>query len=86
MHPWITALRPHQWTKNVLLFAPLVLGHAYSSLEDLASVMLGFVLVCVMTSATYLVNDLADLVADRDHPIKRHRPLASGRINESHAR
>jgi 4-hydroxybenzoate polyprenyltransferase len=75
---WMRALRLHHWSKNLLLFVPLVVGHAYQSPQNIALAGAGFVILCILSSATYLVNDLADLEADRRHPTRRRRPFASG--------
>jgi len=76
----IEELRPWQWTKNLLLFAgvlfSLQLGHPQLVLRAAA----GFVAFSLLSGAVYLLNDLADLAADRRHPSKRHRPIASGRL------
>jgi len=73
-------MRPKQWTKNAFIFAALVfdqqLFHPMPFLRTLA----GFGLLCLLSSAVYLINDLADIEKDRQHPIKRNRPLASGRL------
>jgi 4-hydroxybenzoate polyprenyltransferase len=75
---WRRALRPHQWAKNILLFVPILAAHAWGQLDALRATMLGFVAFCLCASATYLLNDLLDLEADRVHPRKRLRPFASG--------
>lgn len=75
---WRKALRLHQWAKNVLVFVPLLLAHRYRDLHaDLMS-LLAFFAMGLVASATYLINDLADLAADRRHPVKCKRPFASG--------
>lgn len=76
----IGALRWHQWSKNVLVFVPLILAHKFQDAEALAECALAFTILCMTISGTYLVNDFADLVNDRAHPTKRHRALASGKI------
>ena len=76
---WLRALRFHQWTKNILLFVPLFVGHVFTG-QAVATATIGFVLLCLLSSATYIINDLADLEADRAHPTKRLRPFASGRL------
>jgi 4-hydroxybenzoate polyprenyltransferase len=81
---WLRAFRVHQWTKNILLLVPLFVGHAYGDPRALVSAALGFALLCVLSSATYLVNDLADLEADRRHATKRQRPFAAARIKILH--
>ncbi|GAB4292108.1 MAG: UbiA family prenyltransferase [Roseovarius sp.] len=80
--PWramLAELRPHQWLKNVLVFVPMLAGHALHP-AALAGAGLAFVAFCLVSSAGYVLNDLMDLAADRSHPRKRHRPLASGRL------
>ena len=74
------AMRPQQWVKNLLLFAPLVLAHRVDDLERLAAVFVGFVCFSMCASAGYVVNDLHDRNADRHHPAKRRRPFASGAL------
>lgn len=76
----VSQLRVHQWSKNLLLFAPMVVGHQFTEEALLASAM-GFAAFCLASSAGYLVNDLVDMSADRTHPARRHRPLASGRFS-----
>lgn len=74
------ALRFHQWAKNVLLVVPLLSAHLVFDARALASVAIAFLAFGLVASATYLVNDLVDLNADRLHAQKRFRPLASGRL------
>lgn len=81
-HPWLRLLRLHHWLKNALLGVPLLAAHAWSSRGALAALALGFVSLSLIASATYVLNDLADLAFDRAHSAKRHRPLASGEIGE----
>jgi 4-hydroxybenzoate polyprenyltransferase len=76
----VRALRVHHWSKNALIFVPLVLGHMWNDLGMVLNTLLGFLCLLLVTSATYLANDLADLEADRRHWTKRHRALASGRL------
>jgi 4-hydroxybenzoate polyprenyltransferase/phosphoserine phosphatase len=75
---WLRAFRVHQWSKNLLIFVPLFVGHAYGNPANILAGVAGFVLVCLLASATYMLNDIADLDADRLHHIKRLRPFASG--------
>ncbi len=77
---WARAFRVHQWSKNLLIFVPLFVGHGYGDPGKIIATVLGFLALCVLASATYVINDAADLDADRFHPIKRLRPLASGAI------
>jgi 4-hydroxybenzoate polyprenyltransferase len=74
----LRSMRLHQWLKNLLLFVPLALGFPQASLEDLLICIFGFVLLGLLTSGTYLVNDLLDVEADRRHPKKCKRAIACG--------
>jgi 4-hydroxybenzoate polyprenyltransferase len=75
------SLRPHQWTKNLLIFAPLALSkHLFQPEPFLVSVA-AFALFCVLSGVVYLVNDVADVERDRLHPLKRTRPIASGALS-----
>ena len=74
----IGALRPLQWAKNLLIFAPLILAHELTTPSKIADALFCFFLFCAVASAGYIINDLLDLEGDRAHPIKRRRPIASG--------
>lgn len=77
----LSALRIHHWSKNMLMFLPLLLGHAWHDYSLIAQTVLAFICLLMVTSATYLLNDIADLNADRQHWTKRNRALASGRMS-----
>jgi 4-hydroxybenzoate polyprenyltransferase len=77
---WIKAIRLHQWAKNVLIFLPLLLAHVYAA-GPMAATFLAFLSFGLAASATYILNDLLDLEADRHHPRKRRRPFASGDLS-----
>lgn len=77
---WFKALRIHQWAKNVLIFLPLLLAHALNTSAITASLM-AFFAFGLCASATYIVNDLLDIEADRLHPRKRRRPFAAGDLS-----
>jgi len=81
----LTAMRPKQWSKNVFVFAALAFDGQLLSVRPLIRTLAGFVLLCLISSAVYLLNDLADLEADRKHPLKRMRPIASGALSGSTA-
>ena len=83
---FVAALRPHQWTKNLLIFAPLALSKHLFEADAFLSASLAFALFCGLSGTVYLINDLADLERDRLHPKKRLRPLASGALSVSAAR
>jgi 4-hydroxybenzoate polyprenyltransferase len=74
------AMRPHQWTKNLLLFAGLIFAGHWSDTEGWVSALLAFVAFCALSSSGYLSNDVADAARDRLHPRKRFRPVARGDV------
>ena len=76
----LKALRPHQWSKNLLLFVPLVTSHGFLDARALLMCFLGFIAFSLCASAVYVVNDLLDLEADRRHPDKKKRPFAAGTV------
>lgn len=76
---YLQALRPHQWLKNVLVFAPAIAAHQLA-IPALLPAAVAFVCFSMCASSAYLLNDLLDLQDDRDHPSKRHRPFASGAV------
>lgn len=76
----VVSLRPRQWLKNVLVFAaPLAAGSIFHP-DVLIPALLAFVVFCLMSSATYLINDIRDAEADRAHPTKCRRPIAAGEL------
>lgn len=79
----LKAMRLYQWSKNVLIFLPLLLGHSYD-LPRVFRATVAFFAFSLCASAFYLVNDLLDLDADRAHPRKRQRPFASGVLGIHH--
>lgn len=78
---WARALRLHQWAKNAVLFAPLVLSGRTHEIGAWVACGVGFVAMGLIASSTYLINDLTDLEDDRRHWTKRNRPLASGALS-----
>lgn len=78
---WRKALRLHQWAKNLLLFVALALSGQFVNPQAWVHAVTGFFLLGVVASATYLLNDLVDLSADRRHRTKRNRPFASGALS-----
>ncbi len=77
---WLRALRPEQWVKNVVVFAPLVFSLRLLDPRSAARALAAFVCFSAVSSAVYLINDVSDLERDRLHPRKRLRPLAAGEI------
>jgi len=86
LQPLVQSMRPRQWIKNGLLFIPLIFDKQLTNWPALARVVMGFVLFCLLSSLVYIINDLMDFEADRNHPLKRLRPIASGRLKASTAR
>lgn len=77
----IRLLRPRQWVKNVFVLAPLIFSGEFLHPESIKTALLAFVLFCIASSATYIVNDLHDIERDRRHPVKsKTRPLAAGKV------
>jgi len=76
----LRTMRPKQWTKNAAIFAALIFDAKVFQPGPLLRTLAGFALLCMVTGAVYIVNDLADIEKDRQHPIKRKRPLPSGAL------
>jgi 4-hydroxybenzoate polyprenyltransferase len=76
----LKTMRPRQWTKNAFIFASLVFDGKLFHLTDFLRTLAGFGLFCTISSAVYIFNDILDLEADRQHPVKRNRPIASGKL------
>jgi 4-hydroxybenzoate polyprenyltransferase len=79
-------MRPRQWTKNLLVFAALVFALRLEDRELVLRTAAGFVTFCLLSGFVYLLNDLKDRAKDAVHPIKRLRPIASGRLSPAEAR
>ena len=78
----IQLVRPKQWVKNGFVLAPLIFTGAFANAMSVRAALIGMLLFCVASSATYIVNDLCDIKRDRLHPKKSvTRPLASGRVS-----
>lgn len=77
----LRALRPHQWIKNVFVFAPLIFARKLTDLNLALDSLLVFAAFSLVASAIYLVNDVADYERDRVHPKKRYRPIAADKIS-----
>lgn len=77
---WTRAARPRQWAKNLLVFGAPVAAGALTRPGVFARVSLTMVAFCLLSMGTYLINDVCDAAEDRRHPVKRHRPIASGAV------
>ncbi|MCC5665161.1 decaprenyl-phosphate phosphoribosyltransferase [Nostoc sp. CHAB 5784] len=77
---YLAAMRPRQWTKNLVVFAAPLFAFSIN-LQSLLGSLLAFVLFCCASSGFYLINDIADIESDRQHPVKRKRPIAAGLVS-----
>jgi 4-hydroxybenzoate polyprenyltransferase len=76
----LVSLRPHQWTKNLIIFAALIFGRRLEEPDAVLRAIGAFAVFCALSGAVYLVNDIADREADRRHPVKARRPIAAGEV------
>lgn len=76
-------MRPRQWPKNAFVFVAILFDRKVTDPDSLIRTLVAFVLLCLMSSAVYLINDLADIESDRLHPTKQKRPLPSGQLPQS---
>jgi len=81
----VRSLRPEQWTKNLIIFGGLLFGQRLFDLHSIIYASAAFAVFCALSGVVYLLNDVADRDADRSHPLKRHRPIASGELSTSAA-
>ena len=81
LSPLIASVRPEQWTKNLLLFAGLMFGGRLLDAASAVKATAAFAIFCGLSGAVYLFNDISDREADRIHPLKRLRPVASGALS-----
>ncbi|MBU0708520.1 decaprenyl-phosphate phosphoribosyltransferase [Patescibacteria group bacterium] len=76
----LTSMRPKQWIKNVFVFAPVIFGLKLYNADILARAMATFFLFTCTAAGVYLINDVIDLEKDKQHPLKKNRPIASGKL------
>jgi 4-hydroxybenzoate polyprenyltransferase len=81
----LSSVRLHQWLKNVLIFVPMIAGHSFG-FDTFTRSLVAFLAFCLVASSVYLVNDIMDIEADRQHPRKQFRAIASGAFPAQHAR
>ena len=84
LRTWLKAIRLHQWAKNTLIFLPFLLAHAWAgpnAVASVAGILIAFFAFGLCASATYIVNDLLDIEADRRHHTKSRRPFAAGNLS-----
>ncbi|RMG94205.1 MAG: decaprenyl-phosphate phosphoribosyltransferase, partial [Chloroflexi bacterium] len=82
----LKTMRPRQWPKNGFAFVALFFDRQLTNPNSFLHALAAFVLLCLMSSAVYIMNDLADIESDREHPVKRQRPLPSGQLSPTVAR
>jgi len=78
---WVRLLRPRQWIKNLVVAAGLLFSAGFTDSRAVWSVAAAIAIFCALSSAGYVINDILDAESDRAHPVKRDRPLASGRVS-----
>jgi 4-hydroxybenzoate polyprenyltransferase len=81
----LLSLRPEQWTKNLIVFAALIFGQRRFDMAAAGRSVAAFFVFCALSGVVYLLNDVSDREADRQHPLKRHRPIAAGEVSPSSA-
>jgi 4-hydroxybenzoate polyprenyltransferase len=81
----VRSVRPSQWTKNLIVFLPLLFGQQLLEPASVLRSVAAFVVFCALSGVVYLINDVVDREADRQHPIKMRRPIASGAVTVSSA-
>jgi len=79
-------MRPRQWPKNGFVFVALFFDRKLNDAESMGRTFIAFILLCAMSSAVYLLNDITDIENDREHPVKRNRPLPAGELSQSVAK
>lgn len=80
LQEWLRALRLHQWLKNLLVFVPLLTAHRFMDAESVMQSVVALASFGLVASGVYVLNDLLDLIPDRQHPRKRRRPFAAGTL------
>jgi 4-hydroxybenzoate polyprenyltransferase len=73
-------MRPKQWAKNVFLLAAIVFDRKLTNMDAMLNTIIGVVVFSMVASVVYIINDIADVEADRQHPTKRNRPIAAGKL------
>ena len=81
----LRSARPRQWTKNLIVFAPIIFSGQLWRYDLLLVNVVAFAVLCALSGCAYILNDLADVVEDQRHPAKRDRPIPSGRLRMRHA-
>jgi decaprenyl-phosphate phosphoribosyltransferase len=85
LFPIFQAMRPNQWIKNLILFTTIIFNGKLFIWPYFSIILVGFVIFCAVSSASYIFNDIIDLKYDKLHPLKNKRPLASGKLKMNNA-
>jgi 4-hydroxybenzoate polyprenyltransferase len=78
-------MRPRQWTKNLIVFVPLIFAGELTQARAVLITLAAFAILCLVSGAVYIINDIVDVERDRNHCTKRERPIAAGELNISTA-
>ncbi|MFH1065387.1 MAG: UbiA family prenyltransferase [Nanoarchaeota archaeon] len=81
MNKWLELIRVRQWYKNLVIFLPLIFAARFMHINEILLIALGFIALCLVSSSSYIINDIIDRKADKTNPEKRTRPVASGVIS-----
>lgn len=81
LHYYLSLLRPWQWYKNLVVFIAIIFSGRLLEVQSLIIVFLAFIALCFVSSANYIINDIFDRKRDLEHPQKKNRPIAAGRIS-----
>ncbi len=76
----LKTMRPKQWAKNIFLLAAIVFDRKLTNMDAMLNTVIGVIVFSLVASVVYIVNDIADVEADRQHPVKRNRPIAAGKL------
>ena len=77
----LKTMRPKQWAKNIFLFVALIFDRKLTNIPAFLHLLAGFLVFSLLASVVYIINDIADVEADRQHPAKRKRPIAAGKLS-----
>lgn len=80
MKEYLRLMRPKHWVKNLLIFAALVFSGRLTDMPSLSTTVFAFFAFCLAASAVYILNDIKDVEKDRNHEVKKNRPIASGKV------
>ena len=81
MKNYIKLLRPKHWVKNLLIYIPAFFGRSVKNIDDILKLLIAFLIISLVSSSIYIINDIKDIESDRKHPRKCKRPLASGAVS-----